>query len=194
MLTSSKSRLNGGIHTLQIDSLSKGSLTEETVLRSSVSLMTIAGSGPSTEGFEHVDVATKKCSVASDYVFCRFLFSYHRYSDHSLPVMLYYKRTDPSCEKCVQVPKWYANERFWNLYYQKFSKAKPSTGLCTVFGVMERWSPKTIGLIGFDWVLDGYTDWDHDSNAEKECMLSLTEIKDLRNGEIISPSIRRLRP
>jgi hypothetical protein len=49
-----------------------------------------------------------------------------------------------------------------------------------VFAVVERWQPERVGLIGFDWVLDGYKGWPHDSLNELRCMQSLTEIVDLR--------------
>jgi hypothetical protein len=52
-----------------------------------------------------------------------------------------------------------------------------------VFGVVERWQPETVGLIGFDWVLDGYEDWIHDAVAERKCIESLVDIVDLRSPE-----------
>jgi hypothetical protein len=72
------------------------------------------------------------------------------------------------------------DSRRWDTYYKQFSKKKPSSGLCAVFGVIERWEPKTIGLIGFDWILDGITGWQHDADAEKQAILSLVTIEDLR--------------
>lgn len=140
-------------------------------------MLTIAGSGPSTTLIDHVDVATKKRSVTSDYIFCRFLFSTLYYDDKTQPLMLYYRRTEAEYDG----PIWYADSARWDKYYQRFSKAKPSTGLCAFFGVVERWQPNEIGLIGFDWVLDGFKDWQHDSDAEVTCMQSLANVVDLRD-------------
>lgn len=144
-------------------------------------MIKIAGSGPSTELVERVDVATKKRSVPSDYVFCRFGFS-HRGDE---PLMLYYRRSDDP-------EAYYCDSERWNAYYKRFTRKrnppqrqKPSTGLCAVFGVVERWAPKTIGLIGFDWVLDGNPGWEHDAEAERQAILSLVNVRDLRNGELI---------
>ncbi len=144
-------------------------------------MITIAGSGPSTELVEHVDVATKKRSVISDYVFCRFPFAHNIYGlGDEKPLMVYYNRGVCQCGKCGKIEKYVINSRRWDNYYKRFSKKKPSSGLCAVFGVIERWEPKTIGLIGFDWVLDGNTGWTHDANAEKQAILSLVTIEDLR--------------
>jgi hypothetical protein len=59
---------------------------------------------------------------------------------------------------------------------------KPSLGLCAVMGVVERWKPSEIGLIGYDWVLDGNPEWGHDAEAERRCIESLVKIVDLRRG------------
>lgn len=147
-------------------------------------MIKIAGSGPSADQVGKVDVATKKRSAPSDYVFCRFSCSYkHKvYGNHGIPMMVYYSRNHCTCGDCPEcnADKYVCDSDRWNKYYQKFSKKKPSTGLCAVFGVMERWQPETIGLIGFDGVLDGYPGWTHDAEAEKRCIESLTTIKDLR--------------
>lgn len=146
-------------------------------------MITIAGSGPSTALLDHVDVATKKRSVPSDYVFCRFGFSYDRFGD-GLPLMVYYNR----CGGRIH-PDYICDSNRWDKYYKHFTtrkrppqKTKPSTGLCAVFGVIERWNPQTIGLIGYDWILDGNPDWEHDADAERRCIQSLVNIEDLRNG------------
>ena len=150
-------------------------------------VITIAGSGPSTELVKHVDVATKKRSVPSDYVFCRFHFN-HKGDE---PLMLYYRRCRCGrCEACQA--DFYCDSGRWNAYYRQFvrekrppQKSKPSTGLCAVFGVVERWNPRTVGLIGYDYILDGNTDWEHDAIAELHCILSLVNIRDLRSGQLI---------
>lgn len=90
--------------------------------------------------------------------------------------MLWYRRTETDYDG----PIWYADSERWNQYYQRFSKRKPSTGLCAVLAAVERWQPETIGLIGFDGVLDGYPGWTHDADAEKACIESLVTIKDMR--------------
>lgn len=147
-------------------------------------MITIAGSGPSTGLIERVDVATKKRSIDSDYVFCQFPFLYRR---GDIPMMVYYDRGGCACGRCdeCKAEKYYCNSKYWDEYYKQFSKKKPSTGLCAVFCVIERWKPKTIGLIGFDGVLDGYPGWTHDADAERRAILSLTNIKDLRNDHLI---------
>lgn len=148
-------------------------------------MITIAGSGPSVDLVRHATVATKKRSVKSDYVFCRFPFAHNlKGRGDSTPMMVYYNRGECNCG-CEHVERYVIDSNHWDTYYKQFSKKKPSSGLCAVFGTIERWEPKTIGLIGFDWVLDGYQDWHHDSDAELQCMLSLATIKDLRNDSIV---------
>lgn len=145
-------------------------------------MITIAGSGPSVELVSHVNVATKKRSVPSDYVFCRFPFAHNlKGRGDDTPLMIYYNRGSGA----EDVERYVIDSKRWDGYYKQFSKKKPSSGLCAVFGTIERWEPKTIGLIGFDWVLDGFQDWQHDSDAELQCMLSLATIKDLRNDSIV---------
>lgn len=82
-----------------------------------------------------------------------------------------------------------ADSKRWNAYYKRFTRphrlpqrSKPSSGLCAVFCVVERWQPHTVGLIGFDWILDGNPKWEHDAIAEKRCIESLVNIVDLRHG------------
>jgi len=151
-------------------------------------MITIAGSGPSTAQVEHVTVATKKRSVSSDYVFCAFMWQYLKWrpKHDTAELMLYYKRMTEDMSTC-KVPVWFCDFKRWNAYYQRFVRAKrppqrtkPSLGTCAVFGVVERWNPDTVGLIGYDWILDGNTDWPHDAIAEKACIESLVKIKDLR--------------
>ena len=92
--------------------------------------------------------------------------------------MVYYNRGECNCGECP-IP-YVIDSKYWDGYYKQFSKKKPSSGLCAVFGTIERWAPETIGLIGFDWVLDGFQDWQHDSIAELKCIRSLCNVKDLR--------------
>lgn len=153
------------------------------------SLITIAGSGPSVSDYGlPVTVATKKASLPSDCLFCRFAFHYKRWNRADIPLMLYYRRCRcGSCHDCRIKDVYYVNSTHWDDYYRQFVRSKrppqrmkPSLGLCAVFGVVERWAPSEIGLIGYDWVLDGNPDWDHDAIAEKACIESLVKIIDLR--------------
>lgn len=144
-------------------------------------MITIAGSGPSVTQVDHVTVATKKRSIDSDYVFCRFPCAHNlKGKGDETPLMIYYNRGSCNCGQCDSIDKYIIDSRRWNRYYKDFSKKKPSSGLCAVFGAVERWRPKTIGFIGFDWVLDGHSNWQHDANAEKQAILSLVTIEDLR--------------
>ena len=141
-------------------------------------MITIAGSGPSAKDYPFVTVATKKRSVPSDYVFCRFGFQHQ--GDE--PLMLYYKRLSDSKKA------WFCNAQKWDDYYKQFvrsksppQRVKPSLGTCAVMGVVERWNPSDIGLIGFDNILDGNPEWPHDAIAERRCIESLVNIIDLRS-------------
>ena len=141
---------------------------------------------------DHVDVATKKRKVASDYIFCRRYNTARKYlRDRSTgrpakhPPLMIYRRdcgcAGFKCEECKETDTYYVNQKHWDKYYSEFSGAKPSTGLLAVFGVVERWNPKVIGLIGYDWILDGNPGWTpHNAEAERKAILSLVRIKDLR--------------
>lgn len=99
--------------------------------------------------------------------------------------MVYYERHD--AHEC-EAPVYRVDSNRWNGYYKRFSKKKPSSGLCAVFSVVERWNPDTVGLIGFDWVLDGQSGHgfeNHDVKAEKRCLLSLVNVVDLRNDQAL---------
>jgi hypothetical protein len=143
-------------------------------------VITIAGSGPSTEGFEHVTVATKKRSVPSDYVMVHFPYQGDK---HDLPLMSYHKRNEG------RRTAWYCDTLRWNKYWSQFirmkrppQRVKPSLGLCAVFACVERWNIDEVGLIGYDNILDGNDTWLHDAIAEKQCIESLVKIIDLRRG------------
>ena len=155
-------------------------------------MISIAGAGPSAIQVDYVDVATKKRKVDSDYIFCRrydtakpYLIdrTTGRLSKHP-PLMIYYRNCGCACylcDECKETDKYYVNSKHWDDYYRDFSDAKPSTGLLAVFGVVERWHPKTVALIGFDWILDGNPLWTpHNAEAERKAILSLVRIKDLR--------------
>lgn len=158
-------------------------------------MITIAGSGPSVH-FDYgwfkpwsVDVVTKKRDAIGKYVACRFGFN-DRTRDET-PLMLFYRRGIEDVR--WNRPVWFADSDFWLKYFKQFvtrrsppQKTKPSSGCCAVMMVMQRWAPERIGLIGFDNVLDGNPDWEHDAEAERECILSLTEVVDLRTGETLN--------
>lgn len=155
-------------------------------------MITIAGSGPSTDQVRKVDVTTKKQSVPGDTVFCRFMGGFKRYDKgHQGDLMLYCRQCSCGSGSCYfcGTDAYYCDKKKWDAYYREFTrskvhqKCKPSVGLCAVFGVVERWQPETVGLIGFDWVLDGYEDWIHDAVAERKCIESLVDIVDLRSPE-----------
>jgi hypothetical protein len=88
-------------------------------------------------------------------------------------------RTDYLCARSSRYdhghfPFWLAKER-----YDAYSKAKPTTGLCAVFEVMERLNSQIISVIGFDRILrpglpDEKPEWlAHDKWAEHEILKSL---------------------
>ena len=72
----------------------------------------------------------------------------------------------------------------WLNFYSKFSRMKPSTGLCALFCAAEFYPGVEVGLIGFDTVLDNarFTVGPHDSGGEWLCVKELPlKIFDLRN-------------
>jgi hypothetical protein len=73
---------------------------------------------------------------------------------------------------------------YWLNFYSKFSRLKPSTGLCALFCAAEFYPKETIGLIGYDTVLDNtrFTVGPHDSGGEWLCVKELPlNIIDLRS-------------
>ena len=75
-----------------------------------------------------------------------------------------------------------ADWEYWDDWFQLFDpKNEPSSGCCAVFSVVEYFKPETIGLMGFDYVLDNNTDWIHDARAERESIEQLADIIDLRD-------------
>lgn len=145
----------------------------------------IAGSGPSAEGYTgHVDVATKKLTVDAPYVCSRFISWWHKPRQRDKHFMAYKVMI---CDKYPIIDRerfYQADFKYWDEYFLSFKPTritkKPSTGTCAVFCAYERWKPKKIGLIGFDWVLDGDKKWQHDPHCERRCIESLVEIVDLR--------------
>ncbi len=154
-------------------------------------MISIAGSGPSVENYDKpVDIATKKRSVSSKYIYVPHIHFWHEFSKKDKAKLLWVQKRTCDCKKCrdCEAPIDYALDwRYWYGYYQTFNpkNRKPSTGTQAVFAAVQRWKPETIGLIGFDWVLDGNPDWFHDAEKERQAILSLTNIVDLRNDTII---------
>lgn len=128
-------------------------------------MLTIAGSGPSCRDYNGVvTVATKKQSLPSEYVYCHYPFQH-------------------------KMGRLWLHDRSLNRHYTPFIRSKrppqrmkASLGLCAVLGVVDRWNPDEIGLIGFDNILDGNEEWGHDAIAERACIESLVKIVDLRQG------------
>ncbi len=82
---------------------------------------------------------------------------------------------------------WQADWERWDAHYRSFGPVKhpdPSSGTCAVYSVVERWKPDTIGLIGFDYVLDNKADWIHDARAELKSIESIVHIIDLRRQKV----------
>lgn len=164
-------------------------------------MLTISGSGPSSEGYGKTTVTTKKLPTDSDYVSLRHVHFWNAFTkvNRQRPILLYYRKCNCKyCKECKEIPvEWAANKTYWDDYYKRFNPKnnKPSLGTCAVFSVVERWTPKTIGLIGFDWILDGNPDWIHDADAEKRAILSLVDVVDLRykNDSSSGPIIKELR-
>lgn len=143
----------------------------------SLPLLIVAGSGPSAEGFEHANVCTKKHSVSADYLCARHI--YQRID--GMPFMCYKWLDVIPARDTTGV--WKADHNHWDTYFRTFKPKHedPSSGTCAVFSVIERWGPKTIGLIGFDFVLDKNKNWFHDAVAEYKAITGLVEVIDLRN-------------
>ncbi len=159
--------------------------------------ITISGSGPSSEGYGKTTITTKKLPTDSEYVSLRHIHFWNKFrnKDRDRPIMLYHQQCKcKHCRVCTDIPvDWSASTKYWDNYYKQFNPklAKPSLGTCAVFSAVERWKPKTIGLIGFDWILDGNPDWFHDAEKERQAILSLTNIVDLRDGSQIQMQLRR---
>ena len=131
-----------------------------------MSLIYVAGSGPSSSGHRKAHVVTKK-KVHWDY-------------EHIvLPRSNWVTDKDRSI-----VWEWYENKTHWEKYYSRFkpTKLKPSNGLQAVFVAIDKYSPDEICLLGFDNVLDGFETTQHDWRAERRCIESLVKIIDPRPG------------
>jgi hypothetical protein len=133
-------------------------------------------------------VTVKRPTVNTDYLCAR-----HISFNHGLHPFWVYKYNPPMGGKFDYIPRhniWQADWERWDEYYHSFGEVKhkdPSSGTCAVYCAVERFNPKEIGLIGFDYVLDNNRDWFHDARAELESIESLVTIIDLRDGSEIDP-------
>lgn len=156
-------------------------------------MITIAGSGPSVEAYgQPVTIATKKRSLPSEYLFCRFSCQYGKGAE--IPMLLYYNRCNceppKRCPICTDsgievIP---VNSDKWDAYWKPFIRQKrlsthmkPSLGTCAVFAAVEHFGVDEVGVIGYDNILDENTEWMHDAIAEKSCIESLVNVVDLRS-------------
>ena len=158
-------------------------------------MITIAGSGPSVLDYNKpVTIATKKRSLPSDYVMCRFGQQYQKGGKEKLPLILYFDRCScnhsfcPVCnDRGIEVFKMDTGrwQEHWSKYVRKkrayfSSQLKPSLGTCAVMAAVDRFGVDEVGVIGIDNILDQNTDWIHDPIAEKRCIESLVNVIDLR--------------
>jgi len=158
-------------------------------------MITIAGSGPSCEAYgKKVTIATKKRSLPSDYLFCRLSQQYNKVKGPEIPLILYFNRCTcyppATCPICTgpDVEIIPVDSERWNKYWSPFvrdkrwsARMKPSLGTCAVFAAVELWGVDEVGVIGYDYILDGNDDWIHDAVAEKKCIESLVNVVDLRS-------------
>ena len=88
----------------------------------------------------------------------------------------YFPKRPPHPEGC--------DSAYWLAFYRKFSKDKPSTGLCALFCAAELYPNTEVGLIGYDTVLDDTSfspTVPHDSHGERACLAALPlKLFDLR--------------
>ena len=164
-------------------------------------MLTIAGSGPSAKDYGRVDLATKKGTCPADYVAARHAFFWNRWPRSGDEKMMVWER-NCDCNKCrdCQAPIDWQSERAreWEDYFLSFDpkvtnssgERKFSLGTMAVFMAIERWRPEKIGLIGYDWVLDGNPEWFHDAEKELLAIRCLVDIEDLRDAT----HLRRIRP
>jgi hypothetical protein len=155
----------------------------------------VAGSGPSTEGYEgEVTITTKKRTLPAPYIAASSPNYFYRwrdtfYNDEPSKGMIF-RRSPMKYQGKEVAGMWFSEfEKGWQQkYYAQFKPKfpKPSIGTLAVFMAVERWAPEKIGLIGMDWVLDGNEQWFHDAAKEKEAIINLpVEIIDLRDGSIV---------
>ena len=164
-------------------------------------MITIAGSGPSCAEYgKPVTIATKKRSLPSEWIHCRFGFQYDKAGVNSklerIPLLLFFGRCHckrhhcPRCNPEMEVDIYLMDTARWEAYWKPFirkkrlsAQMKPSLGTCAVFAAVEKWGVDEVGLIGCDNILDGNEDWIHDPIAELACIESLVNIVDLRGGK-----------
>lgn len=79
----------------------------------------------------------------------------------------YFPKRPPHADGC--------NSAHWLSFYAKFSRGKPSTGLCALFCAAEFFPGAEVGLIGYDNVLDEipFRAGPHDCGGEHACVAAL---------------------
>jgi hypothetical protein len=159
-------------------------------------LITIAGSGPSCESYgKPVTIATKKRSLPSEWIHCRFGFQYDKTGKQErVPLLLFFGRCTckrwycPRCNPVEGLDVYTMDTDRWEDHWRPFIRKKrlsahmkPSLGTCAVFAAVEKWGVDEVGVIGLDNILDGNEDWIHDPIAELACIESLVNVVDLRS-------------
>jgi hypothetical protein len=126
---------------------------------------------------------------------CRFGFQYQKGGKALLPLMLYFNRCHCNYDFCpvcndrgidvyrMDTDRW---QDYWSGFVRKKhayygSQLKPSLGTCAVFAAVDKFGVDEVGVIGYDYILDGGGDWIHDAVAEKRCIESLVNVIDLRS-------------
>ena len=129
-----------------------------------MSLIYVAGSGPSSKGHRKAHIVTKK-KVHWDY-------------EHIVLPRPNWKTLEMG-DKAISWPT-YPNRQKWEKYFSQFCNAKPSNGLQAVFVALDIYDPDEICLIGFDNILDAVKSTQHKWVAEKKCIESLVKVIDCR--------------
>ena len=133
-----------------------------------MSLIYVAGSGPSSKGHNKAHVVTKK-KVGWDY-------------EHIvLPRANWI--TERTQDKAISWPQ-YPRREHWEDYYSQYGriKYKPSNGLQAVFVAIDIYKPDEICLIGFDNILTSARPTQHDWPEELRCIESLVRISHPLSG------------
>jgi hypothetical protein len=126
-----------------------------------MSLIYVAGSGPSGKGHRFAHVVTKKKA--------------HWDFEHIvLPRSNWI--TVQTESRAVPWDK-YPRRQYWTDYYAKFSGAKMSNGLMAICVAIDTYQPDEICLIGFDNILNSAKATQHKWGAELKCIESLVKIR-----------------
>ena len=129
-----------------------------------MSLIYVAGSGPSSKGHNKAHVVTKN-KTKWDFEYMVF----------PRPNWITAQTVDRAVDWTV-----YPRSKYWNEYYSKFTTYKPSNGLMAVFVAIDKYQPDEIVALGLDNILDSVKPTQHDWPAELKCIESLVKIHDPR--------------